>query len=480
MNDRQQYTGKQLIELGCVEGPELGDILRIVNSKFHTRKEVLSLIEQMKPAQVLELRETPVACQYNIKARNQTEQQNIDSVQASMDVVLRTPVAIEGVVMPDACPAGPVGTIPVGGVVAARDAIIPGMHSADICCSLMATVFENAKPETVLEAAHKATHFGPGGREKERAAYIPEALSDDIESIPYPGLRDIAHTHMGTQGDGNHFLYVGTLESNGKTVMVTHHGSRGFGARVYKVGMQLAQKWRDKLSPATNKANAWIPFDSEDGRQYWQTLQVVREWTKQNHTFLHDETLSAIGTGVDTRLWNEHNFVFREIVGDSNVFWHAKGATPIHNAFLPDTSGVQIIPLNMAEPILFVSGKRTALNRGFAPHGAGRNMSRTQHKKKVAHLTSAQVFEAETHGLDVRFYSGVTDVSELPSAYKNADSIVADMNAFDLATVVDRVLPYGSIMAGDWQKNAPWRKKRKRRSQQRREDHSAKQQLRGF
>jgi len=101
---------------------------------------------------------------------------------------------------------------------------------------------------------------------------------------------------------------------------------------------------------------------------------------------------------------------------------------------MPDTNGVQIVPLNMAEPILFVKSERNDTNRGFAPHGAGRNMSRTAHKKRMAGRTDAQILKSETEGLDVRFYTGITDISELPSAYKNADAVVKDMNAFSLAT----------------------------------------------
>jgi len=77
-------------------------------------------------------------------------------------------------------------------------------------------------------------------------------------------------------------------------------------------------------------------------------------------------------------------------------------------------------------------------------------MSRTKHKKRMADRTNEEIFNTETQGLDVRFYSGNIDISELPSAYKNADSVVEDMQEYNLADVVDRVLPYGSIMAGDW------------------------------
>lgn len=477
---KTHYTGQDLIELGCEQGPVVGKILKEVNASFHTREEVLALIERYAPTPQLELLAEPAPCQYNITASNDTEAANVAAVKETMDVVLRTPCVVEGAVMPDACPAGPVGTIPVGGVVAARNAIIPGMHSADICCSLMATVFTDAAPADVLNAAHKQTHFGPGGRD--RLLPMPDHLQRKIEKLPYPGLRDIARFHSGTQGDGNHFLYVGTQESTGKTVMVTHHGSRGLGARLYKAGLKIAQQFRKRLSPQTYKANAWIPFDTDEGRAYWNALQVVREWTQNNHACLHDETLHSLGTTMQDRFWNEHNFVFREQTGSDNLFWHAKGATPIHNAFLPDTRGIQIVPLNMAEPILLVKGERNASNRGFAPHGAGRNMSRTKHKKLMADRSIADIFNEETSGLDVRFYSGNTDVSELPSAYKNASNVISDMQKFALAEVVDRVMPYGSIMAGDWQQGISWKQFREERRNakhrdRRRERRAAKQTL---
>ena len=74
-----------------------------------------------------------------------------------------------------------------------------------------------------------------------------------------------------------------------------------------------------------------------------------------------------------------------------------------------------------------------------------------------------EVFALETEGLDVRFYSNEIDVSELPSAYKNAGNVRSQMKEFGLGEVIDEVMPYGCIMAGDFQKNAPWRVKRRNR-----------------
>ena len=100
---------------------------------------------------------------------------------------------------------------------------------------------------------------------------------------------------------------------------------------------------------------------------------------------------------------------------------------------------------------------------GFSPHGAGRNTSRTAHKKSLEGMTRQAVFDAETQDIDARFFMKNIDVSELPSAYKDAATVREQIDHYGLASVVDEVMPYGSIMAGDWEKDAPWKKKRKAR-----------------
>jgi RNA-splicing ligase RtcB len=222
--------------------------------------------------------------------------------------------------------------------------------------------------------------------------------------------------------------------------------------------MKVAETFRQQLSPKTLQKNAWIPFNTEAGISYWDALQIIREWTKLNHTTLHDATCKVLNIKAVERFWNEHNFVFK----DGDTFYHAKGATPLSDKFVPDsTNGLRLIPLNMSEPVLIVRGETTKNNLGFAPHGAGRNMSRSQHIRDKSNKTVAEVFAEETVGLDIRFFSGNVDISELPSAYKNAENVKAQMKQFNLGEVVDEIMPYGSIMAGDWQIDAPWKKKRR-------------------
>lgn len=392
------------------------------------------------------------------------ERENVCGVFAAMDELMRIPTLVAGAVMPDACPTGP-ASIPVGGVVVAENAIHPGFHSSDICCSVMATSFgESVDPKAVLDAAHKVTHFGSGGRKRSAGIFksLSRELEDRIQANPFFEEKQLkkAKLHLGTQGDGNHFLFVGRSENHGGVVVVTHHGSRGFGAGLYESGMKVADRYRMKLSPAAPEENAWIPFDTDHGQQYWDALQIARDWTKLNHEVIHGLIAQKLDFGSfegvspsGMTFWNEHNFVFRK-TDDSNgkeLFYHAKGATPLDDSFTPDSyDGLRLIPLNMAQPVLVIRGRAHSTNLGFAPHGAGRNITRTRHKElmRKSGKTDEEIFASETRGLDVRFFSNVVDVSELPSAYKDADESQRQIDKFDLGEVVDRIQPYGCIMAG--------------------------------
>ncbi len=456
-------TGKTLIELGYRPGKWFKEALAHINAHQLEGEVMSSYLDSICPPPVIDPFEDPLPFHQNIEAETPEEQENVDMVMRTMEELMRTPTLSDGAIMPDACPTGALGQIPVGGIAVAENALHPAMHSADICCSVMMTSFGKVDPKKILDTAQGITHFGGGGRKD--LFDLPKELLERMKGNYF--LSDqksefLAKTHLGTQGDGNHFLYVGISEETGETVMVTHHGSRGMGAHLYKKGMGLAEAFRKELSPRTLKKNAWIPFEDEKGQQYWEALQIIRDWTKLNHKVLHHTTSIYAGQEPTLRFWNEHNFVFKK----GNKFIHAKGATPLDDAFVPDShEGLRLIPLNMREPILVVKGPTTSNNLGFAPHGAGRNVSRSQHIRSKAGRKFEAIFAEETQGIDVRFFSGHIDISELPTAYKNAASVQRQMKKFGLGEVVDKIHPYGCIMAGDWQIDAPWRKKKRRKKQ---------------
>jgi tRNA-splicing ligase RtcB len=457
-------SGQDLINAGCLQGKWFGEALRAANVLLEggsSREDALAHALTFMPAPPIPLRAAGDQPFYeNIIAETPEEEANLLSVRGSMMELMRTPVIKAGAVMPDACPAGPVGTIPVGGV-AVSEGIHPGMHSADICCSMAISVFPAVSPAALLDAVHEVTHFGPGGRQRGKQ-FRPEAgLMERFEANDF--LRDIqsaAIEHFGTQGDGNHFAYVGTMASTGETALVTHHGSRAPGARLFTKGMKVADRTRRGVSPETLKQNAWIEADTAEGDAYWEALQIIRAWTKGNHYLIHDMAAERLSAKVSDRFWNEHNFVFRRSDG---LFYHGKGATPAFAGWAEDATDLTLIPLNMAEPVLIVRGKDSVNGLGFSPHGAGRNFSRTQHKRRQEGRSEADILAKETKGLDVRFFMGKADISELPSAYKDAASVRAQIEHYGLAEVVDEVVPYGSIMAGDWHQDPPWRRKKQRR-----------------
>ena len=445
-------TAKDLIKAGIAQGPWIPEALAAIESGELTLAEA---VEKYKQPDKIPL-QSGLTWHTNLEALTEDEKTNFDSVQATMKAVMQTPGVKYGAVMPDACPAGPVGIIPVGGVVAS-EYIHPAMHSADVCCSVMMSTYKDMSPAEVLEDVHRSTHFGPGGRERGKQFKLDAALAEQFAANDFlKSLVSDAGQFLGTQGDGNHFAFVGSRESDGATCLVTHHGSRKPGAMLYKQGTALAKKQTHQLCPETR--NYWLDVNTAEGEEYWNALQIIREWTKANHRALH----FCGDREPEENFWNEHNFVFRKSDG---LFYHAKGATPAWDGWAEDATDYTLIPLNMSEPVLIARGKNADHALGFAPHGAGRNFSRSQHKRQVEG-TNEEIFARETQGLDVRFYSGEIDVSELPSAYKNADEVQRQMRHFGLADVADRVLPFGCIMAGDWQKNAPWKKRKKKSSQQ--------------
>ncbi len=449
--------------------------------------EIRSRVTTLHPAPAVIARKSRGTFAEAIAAESAEDEINIANVRAHMSDLMRCPMLEHGAVMPDACPSGSApGTIPVGGAVVSR-AIHPSFHSADICCSMYATLLpQGVATQDFMDAVKATTRFGPGGRTPDQQ--IADPITDEIEETRNPFLKDLvgrAKAQLCDQGDGNHFAFFGALEvtpamtsalrSSGQSgladaigtrsavdVLVTHHGSRDLGAQVYKRGLSAAVGHTQAVSPETPLHQAWIDPDSEAGVAYWEALQYVARWTKRNHQLVHERTLSRLGIAPLAAFGNEHNFVWKR----DGLFYHGKGATPAWK----DATGhplLGLIPLNMAAPVLLTLGRDQAQYASFSPHGAGRNKSRSALLRELgltgllpdAFLTRSRAeMDRQTEGLDVRFYFDRPDVSESPIAYKNADQVRAQIERFGLADVIGLISPKGSIMAGDYDK--PWQKAR--------------------
>lgn len=488
-----EIKARDLLAAGWQEGPRMGATLRRareLETSGLERADMLAQLEQEHPKVIpcVLPREKPAPLVEALSADTEAAVANLAACRQRMAELLRMPVIEAGALMPDACPASrDTATIPVGGAIAVRNAIIPGAHSADICCSMYASFFPATHPvREMMDHLEKVTHFGAGGRPRGQQ-WQSAVLDEPVWENPFlSGLQSRARDFLGTQGDGNHFAYlgkvhfdeagiqtliqaghVGLAEEIGRhgpdfQVLVTHHGSRGLGADVYKRGQKAARAWCDHNAQGIPDAAAWIPYDTEAGQAYWEALQYVARWTRENHAILHRHFLSRLGLTASFSLGNEHNFVWKR----GERFLHGKGATPAWT----DTEGrplIGIIPLNMGREILLVLGNDRPDTLSFCPHGAGRNQSRTAtlrpFKDADGNIDPAvvrRVLEEHAPGIDVRWFSGTADLSESPIAYKDASKVKQEIREQGLATLFAEIQPLGCIMAGEADEQ-PWQKARR-------------------
>ncbi len=465
-------NAKDLLKTGYRPGPQIDDMLAAIadlNARgIVDRKYILKLLKREfgpPPPQFI-MREKPAPCTEAISAETKEEKANLTKVRAKMAELLRTPIIQSGSIMPDACPTGPApADIPVGGVIAVDNAIIPAAHSADICCSMFATFY---KPRTSvaseLDALTASTRFGPGGRHHDDLVDHPVLHEDIWENKFLKSLKDRATIHLADQGDGNHFAFLGEIEITDELAtqlhsaghphfknfrgtlraLITHHGSRSLGSHLYKRGLDAAIKHTAKLADRIPPEAAWLDATSPDGQAYWEALQYVARWTRANHQAIHTRFLKNIGAEAIETIGNEHNFIWKR----GSTYLHGKGATPAWK----DDQGrplLGLIPLNMAQPILLVLGNDNQKFHSFAPHGAGRNLSRTALMKQHRGADHRRhLIEHHTKDIDVRWFNGKPDLSETPIAYKDPETIKAQIKEHDLATIVAEIKPLGCIMAG--------------------------------
>lgn len=477
--ERALSRAGELAERGIVRTDYVRKLLRREFADEFPRVELRPVVEAAPLAEAIEV-ETP------------REVKNLELARRQMTGMLRSPVVERGALLPDACPVGEdKAALPVGGVVAARQAIIPAAHGSDICCSMFATVFESVKlPGEILDVLMGVTRFGAGGRPVGERVYHP-VLDEDVWGNPFLArMEELAAEHLADQGDGNHFAYLGRLrcapgemarlragtvsleeplrgrseEAREYLVLVTHHGSRGLGANLYARGLKAAKKHVHALAAGGEEeipdALAWLDPETEVGRDYWEALQYVRRWTRANHECIHTGLLRALGESEGGRplealaqFGNEHNFVWREAA--TGLYLHAKGSTPAWRD--PETGSpvLGLIPLNMAAPILLVAGGDNADFLRFCPHGAGRNFSRRAALRefygKSGHMKPEIVatrLATLTKGIDARWFNGRPDISETPFGYKPAEKVRAQIEKFRLGTVLAEIHPLGCIMAG--------------------------------
>lgn len=402
--------------------------------------------------QGLALRETSIP--YQVWGRNLIEAGAI----AQMDGALRLPVSVAGALMPDAHEGY---GLPIGGVLATENAVIPYAVGVDIACRMMLTIYpvtseilkEPSSPEyqNLCLAMLNNTIFGSGSsgiHEGKIEHPILEKSRWNLSKITL-GLRDTAIHQIGTSGGGNHFVEWGELEildhdnpfdlGKGKYLaLLSHSGSRGVGFKIATHYTNLAKSLMPDLDKAV-KHLAWLPLDQDLGREYWESMELAGEFASVNHHVIHKRVAKAAGLEPIGSVENHHNFAWREkiIVNglEKEVIVHRKGATPAQNGTLG------VIPGTMADPGYIVIGKGNMHSLNSASHGGGRLMSRTNAKKTITPIQQADYLKQR----GIRLFGGGLD--EAPQAYKSIKDVIDAQK--DLVDIIGKFQPKIVRMASE-------------------------------
>lgn len=368
--------------------------------------------------------------------------EGIDSgALAQMDNAMRLPVSVAGALMPDAH----VGYgLPIGGVLATDNAVIPYAVGVDIACRMRLSVFPvspyllGQKKAQFENALWKQTSFGMGasweGKQRADHAVLDDAAWDATRLLK--GLQDAAARQLGTSGTGNHFVEWGAfnlyeplmgLLPGEYLALLSHSGSRGVGFKVADRYSKLAMEKHADLDKSVRHL-AWLSLDSEEGQEYWLSMELAGRFASANHYVIHQRVAEAAGLKEAFVVENHHNFAWRYTLPDGRtVIVHRKGATPAGAGVLG------VIPGSMGDAGYLVRGRGVSTALDSASHGAGRLMSR----KAALDSIGKTARDAYLKERGVTLLGGGLD--ESPQAYKPIERVMAAQN--DLVEAVGKFTP---------------------------------------
>lgn len=453
----KKIRGKDLKNIGYKEGPAIGMALETVERfyKGKTKQHKLDLLKRVLDnpalyqnhenlqhlAQVLLSIKIPDTIALNSKGLKYMTY-GIEGIEQGaieqMETAMKLPVTIGGALMADAHQGY---GLPIGGVLATRNAVIPYGVGVDIGCRMCLSVYDlapdflNGQTERLKKILVKNTKFGLAAFKKPQEDELLDRK--EFDEIPLlNSLKDKAYQQIGSSGGGNHFVEFGLVEilPDAKLgipggiylALLSHSGSRGMGAMIARHYTQLAME-QCKLA-ASAKHLAWLDLDSSLGQEYWQAMTLAGDYASANHHHIHRRISQALAENPLIRLENHHNFAWKEKnKNGEEMIVHRKGATPAGKG------DVGIIPGTMTSPGFIVRGKGQPQSFHSASHGAGRLMSRRQAKLKlnqaeVDRYIRQQGIELIGSGLD-----------EAPMVYKDIHQVMAFQK--DLVDILGKFTP---------------------------------------
>jgi tRNA-splicing ligase RtcB len=474
MDDEKIITGRTLKRRGWPEGKIIGyakNAAQGLKAQGLERDEILTRLDAVRAAPAEYLNDTTlgVLAQECLRRESEAAPANPDDAPfdaaelraapldyavwgaqgidagaiEQMNNAMRLPVSVAGALMPDAH----VGYgLPIGGVLATHQAVIPYAVGVDIACRMRLSVYD-VSPHVLGQQKGKLekaildnTKFGAGKSWSGRERHQHEVLDDpDWRATPLlKSLQFKAQEQLGTSGTGNHFVEWGEFELKndapemglkaGKYLaLLSHSGSRGVGFKIANAYSRLAMDLHPKLDKSVRHL-AWLSMEKDAGREYWISMELAGRFASANHFVIHQRVAHAAGLKEIAHVENHHNFAWKEnLENGEEVIVHRKGATPAGAGVLG------VIPGSMGDPGYVVKGKGLPSSINSASHGAGRKLGRKAAISAITRKMRDEYLKAR----GVTLLGGGLD--EAPQAYKDIEVVIAAQD--ELVEVLGKFTP---------------------------------------
>lgn len=352
--------------------------------------------------------------------------------------------------------------MPIGAVIACRDALIPNAVGVDIGCGMAAVktdihagTLARSAIRAMLDAIKERIPVGEG-RARLKAGHWDgfEAWDDELSGSIRPPWhsapsRDLDGRNLGTLGGGNHFIEL-QKDGDGFLHLMLHSGSRNLGSRIATYWHRAATALDGRLALALpHPSLAWLPTECPEGREYMRDMEFAMRYAAENRRRMivqaQDAIVSVLGeVGFGGVTSIHHNYASLEKLEDGRSYWiHRKGATSAREG----ERG--IIPGSMGTASWLVAGRGERESFSSCSHGAGRRMGRNDACRRldVAECDAAMGQVVHDRWKTARGKDGkrgkLLDLSEAPLAYKDIDEVIRA--ELDLVVPLVRLEPIGVV-----------------------------------
>jgi len=345
--------------------------------------------------------------------------------------------------------------MPIGGVLAARKAIIPNAVGVDIGCG-MCSVKTSLKAKdlnstNIKEILGKIREIVPIGHDHHKVpqdkSLMPGGIREDIWDCPhiYPVVSkqwDNALTQIGTMGGNNHFIELQRDTEDNIWVMI-HSGSRNLGKQVADhynlIAEQLNKRWLSNIPYEWELA--FLPIESQEAKNYIDEMQYCVDFALNNRMLMMNRIVTVISSiypkmSIEPILNIAHNYAVWENHFGENVVVHRKGAT------LARKGMIGIIPGSQGSKSYIVRGLGNPDSFESCSHGAGRAMGRKEAERTLD--LAAEIKKLDDQGI-IHSIRNKEDLAEATGGYKDIDIVMN--NQKDLVEILVELSPIGVIKA---------------------------------